>query len=191
MCLGGKGSRSEVFLAHLSYFWIMSAFTTFFQSPIGLLEITGTDTSVHSILFVETERRPLAPQPASAGEIPATIKETMRQLNEYFEGKRLTFDLPLQPKGTDFQQHIWNLLLDIPYGVTTSYLEISKRYGDTKAIRAVGAANGSNPITIIIPCHRVIGSNGKLVGYGGDLWRKEWLLKHEMEHAPTPQGKLF
>ncbi|MBL7782785.1 MAG: methylated-DNA--[protein]-cysteine S-methyltransferase [Saprospiraceae bacterium] len=169
----------------------MSAFTTFIHSPIGLLEITGTDTSVYSILFVETERRPLALQPASEGEIPGAIKEATRQLNEYFEGKRLTFDLPLQPKGTDFQQHIWNLLLDIPYGVTTSYLEISKRYGDTKAIRAVGAANGSNPITIIIPCHRVIGSNGKLVGYGGDLWRKEWLLKHELEHAPVPQGKLF
>ncbi|MCA0239047.1 MAG: methylated-DNA--[protein]-cysteine S-methyltransferase [Bacteroidetes bacterium] len=169
----------------------MAAYTTYIDSPIGTLQITGTDTQLHSILFVETERRPARTHAASEGDIPAAIREATRQLNEYFEGKRLRFDLPLQPEGTAFQQHIWNLLLDIPYGVTTSYLEISKRYGDTKAIRAVGAANGSNPITIIIPCHRVIGSNGKLVGYGGDLWRKEWLLKHEMEHAPTPQGKLF
>lgn len=169
----------------------MAAYTTYIDSPIGTLQITGTDKQLHSILFVETERRPARSEAASEGEIPAAIQETIRQLNEYFEGRRLRFDLPLQPQGTDFQQHIWNLLLDIPYGTTTSYLDISKRYGDTKAIRAVGAANGNNPITIIIPCHRVIGSNGKLVGYGGDLWRKEWLLKHEMEHAPTPQGKLF
>ena len=139
----------------------MSAFTTFIHSPIGLLEITGTDTSVYSILFVETERRPLALQPASEGEIPGAIKEATRQLNEYFEGKRLTFDLPLQPKGTDFQQHIWNLLLDIPYGVTTSYLEISKRYGDTKAIRAVGAANGVPRISSSVTWRTGLSSPGR------------------------------
>jgi methylated-DNA-[protein]-cysteine S-methyltransferase len=142
-------------------------------------------------LFARAAHKPAPGVPASEGNMPAAVAQTIEQLNEYFTGKRHDFDLPLQPKGTNFQQYIWNLLLDIPYGVTTSYLEISKRYGDTKAIRAVGTANGSNPIAIIVPCHRVIGSNGKLIGYGGDLWRKAWLLQHELEHAPVPQGKLF
>ncbi len=169
----------------------MSVFTTYIDSPLGILEISGTDTQLHSVLFFRAEHKPAPGQPASEGEIPAAVAQTIEQLNEYFAGKRHNFDLPLQPKGTDFQQHIWNLLLDIPYGATTSYLEISRRYGDLKATRAVGTANGSNPISIIVPCHRVIGSNGKLVGYGGDLWRKAWLPQHELEHAPVPQGKLF
>lgn len=169
----------------------MSVFNAYMDSPLGLLEIAGTDTHLHSVLFVRAGHKPAPGQPASEGEIPAAVAETIGQLNDYFAGERRDFDLPIQPKGTGFQQHIWKLLLEIPYGTTTSYLEISKRYGDTKAIRAVGTANGSNPICIIVPCHRVIGSNGKLVGYGGDLWRKAWLLQHELEHAPVPQGKLF
>lgn len=169
----------------------MSAFTTYMDSPLGSLQIIGTDVWLQSVLFARADHKPALEQPASEGEIPAAVAQTIQQLDEYFAGKRHDFDLPLQPEGTDFQQHIWNLLLEIPYGTTTSYLEISKRYGDTKAIRAVGTANGSNPICIIVPCHRVIGSNGKLIGYGGDLWRKAWLLKHELEHAPVPQGKLF
>ena len=169
----------------------MPAFITYIDSPLGVLEISGTDAHLQSVLFARAEHKPAPGQPASEGEIPAAVAQTIRQLNEYFAGTRRDFDLPIQPQGTDFQQHIWNLLLKIPYGTTTSYLEISKCYGDTKAIRAVGTANGSNPICIIVPCHRVIGSNGKLVGYGGDLWRKAWLLQHELEHAPVPQGKLF
>jgi len=166
-------------------------FTTYIDSPLGTLEISGTDAHLHSVLFARAEHKPAPGQPASEGSLPATIVQTIEQLNEYFAGKRRDFDLSIQPQGTDFQQHIWNLLLQIPYGTTTSYLEIAKRYGDTKAIRAVGTANGSNPICIIVPCHRVIGSNGKLVGYGGDLWRKAWLLQHELEHVPVPQGRLF
>lgn len=169
----------------------MTVFNTYMDSPLGLLEISGTNQHLHSVLFVQARHKPSPEKPASEGEMPAAVAETIRQLNEYFAGRRQAFDLHLQPTGTAFQQQIWNLLLGIPYGQTTSYLEISKRYGDIKAIRAVGTANGSNPIAIIVPCHRVIGSNGKLVGYGGDLWRKEWLLKHEMEHGPVPQGKLF
>ncbi len=119
------------------------------------------------------------------------VQACIAQLQAYFEGSLLDFDLPLSAEGTDFQQKVWGLLREIPYGQTISYMELAKRLGNTKAIRAVGLANGSNPMAIVVPCHRVIGSDGKLVGYGGDLWRKAWLLQHEMEHAPVPQGRLF
>jgi methylated-DNA-[protein]-cysteine S-methyltransferase len=101
------------------------------------------------------------------------------QLNEYFGGSRTTFDLPLEPSGTDFQLNVWELLRKIPYGVTTSYGELARRLGDPKASRAVGAANGANPIPIIVPCHRVVGSKGELTGFGGGIERKRWLLEHE------------
>ena len=101
------------------------------------------------------------------------------QLNEYFAGKRTTFDLPLEPSGTDFQLNVWELLRKIPYGVTTSYGELARRLGDPQASRAVGAANGANPIPIIVPCHRVVGSKGELTGFGGGIERKRWLLEHE------------
>lgn len=101
------------------------------------------------------------------------------QLKEYFAGWRTTFDLPLEPSGTDFQLSVWELLRKIPYGVTTSYGELARRLGDPKATRAVGAANGANPIPIIVPCHRVVGSKGELTGFGGGIERKRWLLEHE------------
>jgi methylated-DNA-[protein]-cysteine S-methyltransferase len=110
------------------------------------------------------------------------------QLNDYFEGKRTEFDVLLNPQGTDFQKKVWNGLLQIPYGKTMSYLELSKQLGDVKAIRAVASANGKNPLWIIIPCHRVIGTDGSLTGYAGGLWRKKWLL--ELEN-PSPQQTLF
>jgi methylated-DNA-[protein]-cysteine S-methyltransferase len=100
-------------------------------------------------------------------------------MDEYFEGSRKEFQLPLAPEGTDFQKRVWSELLNIPYGATCSYLDVARALGDANAIRAVGAANGRNPISIIIPCHRVIGADGSLTGYGGGLWRKEWLLRHE------------
>jgi methylated-DNA-[protein]-cysteine S-methyltransferase len=109
-------------------------------------------------------------------------------LNEYFEGKRQNFDLLLNPEGTEFQKKVWSLLSEIPYGKTISYLELSRRFGDEKAIRAVAAANGKNPVWIIIPCHRVIGSDGSLTGYAGGLHRKKWLLNHE---SPSKQQSLF
>lgn len=169
----------------------MSVFTTYIDSPLGLLEITGTDSQLHSVLFADARHKPAPGQAASEGDAPQAVTQTIQQLQDYFAGKRLDFDLPLELEGTDFQRKIWTLLLDIPYGTTISYLQLSQRHGDAKAIRAVGTANGSNPICIIVPCHRVIGSDGKLVGYGGDLWRKAWLLQHELEHAPIPQGRLF
>jgi methylated-DNA-[protein]-cysteine S-methyltransferase len=103
----------------------------------------------------------------------------MMQLQEYFAGTRKTFDFKLNPSGTEFQQKVWQELLNIPYGKTTSYLGLSKKLGDVKAIRAVASANGKNPLWIVVPCHRVIGSDGSLTGYAGGLWRKQWLLEHE------------
>ncbi len=103
-------------------------------------------------------------------------------MNEYFSGKRKTFELPLTQYGTEFQKRVWNELLQIPYGKIISYNGLSKSIGNVKAIRAVGACNGSNKVSIVVPCHRVIGSNGALTGYGGDLWRKKWLLEHEAKY---------
>ena len=111
--------------------------------------------------------------------MPASLLECVKQLKEYFEGNRRSFDLKINPLGTEFQKKVWYKLLEIPYAEVISYLELSKRLGNVKAIRAVGHANGQNRINIIIPCHRVIGSDSRLVGYGGGLWRKEWLLRHE------------
>src|SRR5690606_34971068 len=111
--------------------------------------------------------------------IPEELEDTVYQLQEYFEGTRTQFSLQLNPQGTDFQKRVWEELQHIPYGKTISYLELSKKLGDIKAIRAVAAANGKNPLWIVVPCHRVIGSDGSLTGYAGGLHRKQWLLEHE------------
>jgi methylated-DNA-[protein]-cysteine S-methyltransferase len=116
------------------------------------------------------------------------LQEPVSQLNDYFEGKRTDFTFKLNPFGTEFQQKVWKGLLEIPFGKTMSYLELSKKLGDVKAIRAVASANGKNPLWIVVPCHRVIGTDGSLTGYAGGLWRKKWLLEHE---NPTKQGSLF
>lgn len=143
----------------------------YYESPIGLVEIGGTEAAITSLYFVDL------PCPDYATH--ATVQAAVEQLAEYFAGTRKTFDLPLDFYGTTFQQQVWRQLLHVPYGVTASYQEIALALGNAKATRAVGAANGANPISIIAPCHRIVGSNGKLTGYGGGLWRKEWLLKHE------------
>ena len=109
-------------------------------------------------------------------------------MNDYFEGKRTNFNFKLNPSGTEFQQKVWKSLLEIPFGKTMSYMELSKKLGDVKAIRAVASANGKNPLWIVVPCHRVIGTDGSLTGYAGGLWRKKWLLEHE---NPTTQQSLF
>lgn len=114
------------------------------------------------------------------------LQKAMQQLEEYFRGNRKQFDLPLNPQGTPFQQKVWNELLKIDYGSTATYLQMAKRLGDVKAIRAAASANGKNPIGIIIPCHRVIGADGKLTGYAGGLHRKQWLLEHEAKFAGHP-----
>ena len=121
-------------------------------------------------------------------KIPKELKGAVLQLKDYFEGKRNHFDFPLNPEGTPFQQKVWSALLEIPFGKTVSYLELSKKLGDVKAIRAVASANGKNPLWIVVPCHRVIGTDGSLTGYAGGLWRKKWLLEHE---NPTTQQSLF
>jgi methylated-DNA-[protein]-cysteine S-methyltransferase len=120
--------------------------------------------------------------------IPKELKQAVIQMQEYFEGKRTHFNLKLNPKGTEFQQRVWQELLNIPFGKTLSYLELSKKLGDVRAIRAVAAANGKNPLWIVVPCHRVIGTDGSLTGYAGGLGRKKWLLEHE---NPTRQQSLF
>ena len=125
---------------------------------------------------------------AANSEVPQILKEPATQLKEYFEGKRREFSLKLNPVGTVFQKKVWNALLEVPYGKTLSYFELSEKIGDVKAIRAVAAANGKNPIWIVIPCHRIIGSDGSLTGYAGGLHRKKWLLDHE---SPLRQETLF
>ena len=154
--------------------------TAFIQTPIGIAKITANDGGVSEIL-ISTEG-------AISVKIPQELQQVATQLQEYFLGKRIIFDLKINPKGTVFQQKVWTELQKIPFGKTISYLDLAKQLGDTKVIRAAAAANGKNPLWIIIPCHRVIGTDGSLTGYAGGLWRKKWLL--ELEN-PSKQGILF
>ena len=142
------------------------------KSPVGTIEITRSENGIRSIIFLDTESEP--------GMVPVSLQKCVTQLNEYFSGKRKSFDIKLDPCGTDFQLKVWEKLQQIPFGKTISYLELARMTGRETNTRAVGNANGKNKINIIVPCHRVIGSNGKLTGYGGGLWRKEILLKLEM-----------
>jgi len=142
------------------------------QSPVGILKISGSEDGIRSILFMDNETEQTL--------VPACLQGCVNQLNEYFEGKRKQFNLKLDPKGTEFQLKVWDKLQQIPFGKTISYLDLARMTGRETNTRAVGNANGKNKINIVVPCHRVIGSNGKLTGYGGGLWRKEILLKLEM-----------
>lgn len=151
------------------------------NSPLGFTKIAGDADGISSVTVLNSEEK-------ITDIIPVILEDCVIQLNEYFEGSRKQFDLKLNPQGTDFQKNIWKHLEDIPYGKTTTYLELSKEYGDVKAIRAVANANGKNPLWIIVPCHRVIGSDGSLTGYAGGLHRKQWLLEHE---SPYKQQSLF
>lgn len=150
----------------------------YLDTPIGKLLIAGDEEAVQRIEFPNNgkARKPEADWRESSR---GAVGETVRQLREYFVGKRKEFDLPLAPQGTPFQREVWRKLQEIPYGETISYGELAKRIGNPKASRAVGAANGQNPIPIVIPCHRVIGANGKLTGFGGGLPTKEALLALE------------
>lgn len=154
--------------------------TAFINSPLGITKIVGDENGV-SIISVLAEGE-------ISKTIPKELKIAVAQLKEYFDGKRKNFDFKLNPKGTDFQQRVWQELLNIPFGKTMSYLDLSKKLGDVKAIRAVASANGKNPLWIVVPCHRVIGTDGSLTGYAGGLWRKKWLLEHE---TPSHQQSLF
>ena len=160
----------------------MNVFTTYYHSPLGAIRVSGTDSYISEMLF-EDEPRQHADENTNTGEIPQLIIEAIEQLIQYFHGERRVFDLPINQAGTDFQQRVWHELVNIPYGKTISYLELSRRLGDPKVIRAAASANGKNNICIIVPCHRVIGSNRELVGYGGGLWRKRRLLELENKIA--------
>ena len=156
-------------------------FHTYYQSPIGLIRISGTEHFISEVSFIDTIQKP--PSDAHKRQLPSLAIHAIEQLIEYFQGGRRFFEFPVNQDGTDFQQKVWGELIGIPYGKTISYLELSKRLGDTKVIRAAASANGKNHIAIVIPCHRVIGSKNDLVGYGGGLWRKRWLLEHENKIA--------
>lgn len=150
---------------------------TIIDSPIGNLLLGGDDDALRLLWFVTSRRAPL-PDP-SWTESPRRFKDVAGQLSAYFAGRLRDFDVPLDARGTPFQTKVWRALRDIPYGATESYGELARRIGDPKAVRAVGLANGSNPISIIIPCHRVIGASGALTGYGGGLPTKRALLALE------------
>ena len=154
--------------------------TAYLQTEIGMLEIKGDASGVASVYFVDSE--------VPSASVPETLQQAAEQLTDYMNGNRKTFELKLNPQGTDFQKKVWNLLLEIPFGKTISYQEMANKLGDPLVIRAAASANGKNPISIIIPCHRVIGSDGSLTGYAGGLHRKKWLLEHE---SPVKQGSLF
>jgi len=146
------------------------------KSPVGDLLLTASETGLTGVWFPTSRHR----RPALVEPYPLQLLDRVEaQLTEYFDGSRTTFDLPLEPAGTDFQLRVWELLRRIPYGVTTSYGELARKLGDPQKSRGVGAANGANPIPIIVPCHRVVGSKGELTGFGGGLERKRWLLEHE------------
>ena len=151
------------------------------NTPLGRSLIKGNANGISSISVVD-ENLPLS------SSIPHELEECVNQLSQYFEGTLKEFNIKLNPEGTEFQKRVWKELLKIPYGKTLSYLALSKRLGDSKAIRAVASANGKNPVWIIIPCHRVVGSDGSLTGYAGGLHRKKWLLDHE---NPSQQKSLF
>lgn len=158
-----------------------TTFTTYYHSPVGLLRISGTDQYVSEVHFMKADEVATAP-PASA-DLPLLAIQATEQLIQYFHGNRRVFELPLYQKGTEFQEKVWSELMNIPFGKTISYIELSRRLGDPKAIRAASSANGKNNLAIIVPCHRVIGAKGELVGYGGGLPRKKWLLNHENKVA--------
>lgn len=157
----------------------------YYQSPLGVLELRSTGSAISDVLFVNSWKGVKVNESELSLAAPTSpvIKACIKQLDEYFAGTRTSFNIHTMQVGTPFQQTVWTELCNIPYGRTISYLELSKRIGNVKAIRAVGTANGNNSICIIVPCHRVIGSNGELIGYGGDLWRKKWLLEHEGKMA--------
>lgn len=150
------------------------------KTPLGMATIKGDENGIAIIS--------IADEGEISKVIPPVLQEAVTQLQDYFDGQRTYFDFQLNPVGTEFQQKVWKGLCEIPFGKTMSYLELAKQLGDVKAIRAVASANGKNPLWIVVPCHRVIGTDGSLTGYAGGLWRKKWLLEHE---NPSTQQSLF
>ena len=153
----------------------------YYKTPIGIAKIMGNKDGIVSVSVMDDKI-------SFSTDIPESLQECIFQLDEYFQKKRTVFNLKLNPQGTEFQKKVWNELQNISYAKTITYLEQSKKMESVKAIRAIASANGKNPIWIIIPCHRVIGSDGSLTGYAGGIWRKKWLLEHE---NPSNQTSLF
>ena len=157
---------------------------SYLETPVGLIKIVAADQYVVSVAY---------PRKRSDDEDPNEVtRACMDQLSEYFNGSRKVFDVPVRAKGTEFQVSVWEELMEVPFGTRTTYVELARKLGDPKFTRAVGLANSRNRINIIVPCHRVVGRDGKLTGYAGGLWRKHWLLKHEsMVEGITRQLDLF
>ncbi|MBU2974798.1 methylated-DNA--[protein]-cysteine S-methyltransferase [Zobellia sp. B3R18] len=155
--------------------------TAYIGTPLGTAKLEGDGNGLAAITVLDEDK-------SLSVDVPVHLVEAAEQLEQYFAGTRSDFDIKLNPEGTDFQKRVWEALLEIPFGKTVSYLDLSKTLGDVKAIRAVAAANGKNPLWIVVPCHRVIGSDGSLTGYAGGLHRKKWLLEHE---SPFKQQSLF
>ncbi len=152
---------------------------TYYESPIGMIKIGGTELFIGEITFVDNSDQFTYGEPG----ITEVMHQCTEQLIEYFHGKRRNFDIPVHQEGTEFQVRVWSELMEIPYGKTISYMDLAKRLGDPKIIRAAASTNGKNKISIMVPCHRVIGSDSSLVGYSGGKWRKKWLLGHEFKIA--------
>lgn len=153
------------------------AYRAFYRSPIGTVEIVGTEAGVSALNFFDIKEE--ASGRRTKGAPPRPVAAALAQLDEYFRGHRRTFTVKLDLGGTPFQRSVWDKLLQVEFGRTTTYKALAAAVGRPGATRAVGGANHSNPVSIIVPCHRVVGSDGRLTGYGGGLWRKEWLLRHE------------
>ncbi len=162
----------------------------YIKSPLGITKIVGDKNGISeiSVLSEGDSRAKLELAMQISLEIPKILQEAVSQIQDYFDGKLTDFTFKLNPKGTDFQQKVWKELSKIPFGKTISYLDLAKKLGDPKVIRAAASANGKNPLWIVVPCHRVIGTDGSLTGYAGGLWRKKWLLEFE---NPTIQQSLF
>ena len=148
----------------------------YYKSPIGVIKVAGTERGILSLDFADGVK-------ARVGPAAPVLVECLKQIDEYFRGRRKVFALALDLRGTDFQKAVWRELLKVPFGKMTTYGAIARAVGNGQAMRAVGGANHRNPVSIIVPCHRVVGADGSLTGYGGGLWRKEWLLAHERKHA--------
>ena len=152
----------------------------YIKTPIGTVKISGDAQGVSEIIFTEEFQ--------ISNQIPEVLQECLTQIEEYFSKNRTVFTFKINQNGTSFQEKVWQELTNIPLGKTISYLDLAKKLGDPKVIRAAATANGKNKLLIVVPCHRVIGSDGSLTGYAGELWRKKWLLENE---NPTKQESLF
>ena len=171
-----RGDASLAFVAGA-----MTVKYAYYEGPLGKVLLTAANGALTGLHFVNEKYYPGVSRDWQCDASDAVIGSTMLQLDEYFSGKRTSFDVPLTPQGTEFQRQVWTILTTLRYGETVSYGDLAQRIGNAKAVRAVGAANGRNPISIVIPCHRVIGADGSLTGYAGGLERKEFLLRLESE----------